>query len=66
MGWGGEQTATGRAPQNPHSLTPMGPPRAHLDLLLQVFSSSHEVLDLPWGVGRWGIPSERLLTPDAL
>lgn len=34
--------------QKPHSLAPNGTPScAHLDLLFQVFSSSHEVLNLP-------------------
>jgi hypothetical protein len=33
--------------EEPTSHCPVRPVRAHLDLLLQVFSSSHEVLNLP-------------------
>lgn len=47
------------------------PRRAHLDLLLQVFGSSHEVLNLPRedmlrGAGRRGLKTAFLLTADAL
>ena len=55
----GGTTATSREQQNPQTLAPAWPPCAHLDLLLQVFSSGHEVLnlprkDMPLGVGESG------------
>lgn len=37
-----------------HTASPQQGPCAHLDLLLQVFSSSHEVLNLPRGGHAYG------------